>query len=49
MGDLLDSGEIDVAVLNILEQLYRALANGKSVFYTGKTDEAKDMVMNSGH
>lgn len=28
LGDLLDSGEIDFAVLNILEQLYK-------VFHTG--------------
>jgi hypothetical protein len=49
LGDLLDSGEIDVAVLNMLEQLYKALSDGKSVFYPNKTDEARDMVMNSSH
>lgn len=44
LGHLLDSGEIDFAVLNILEQLHKVFKEGKYVLNPNKTDAARLMV-----
>ena len=44
LGDLLDSGEIDFAVLDILEQLHYVFENGKGVLNPNNNDQCKEMI-----
>ena len=48
LGDLLDSGEIDYAILNILEQIQKVSASGDRLLNPTSKEETLDWVMNEG-
>ena len=47
LGDLLDNGEIDFAILNILEELYKVSKNRQNALNSNYNDYSREQIRNN--